>query len=726
MTVSTRDVLLLAVLCTGMNGGALAEDTGAPPVQSQPGALPRVVITGQRPADDNDYRVGTVDSLGPLGSTPILDTPYSIGILPEELIENSQATNFKDVSKYLPLVSYQEQQGPDILRPQTRGMQGGNFQNSRLDGLQMFVTVANAMEQFQQLEVLNGVSASLYGPANPSGMFNFVSKRPTAYDLRRVSVSYDSNSIGTVRVDLGGPIDKGGILSYRLNGLFGEGTGFVDRSHTRRVLGSLAVDVRPREDTVVELNYSDYHLLEKGYPGWFTYSESIILPPAPDPTRVGYGQTYAGVDLETRTGSVRVKHDFSSNWHFVVGALNQDASRDINTPVNNLRSNAGNYISSLANGFAPRFIMSSDMGYLDGTFQTGGLAHDLTIGTAGYKAQSYAVKTAATAASVLLGSANIDAPQSFPLPAAGLPNTRRNFNSSNSYQQGVNLGDTIRFNEHWATRLGISQDWFHTNNYSAKGATLPEYSDSGVSPTASLIFKPRERISTYLTYASSLQAGDLAPGTAANAGIGLAPYRSKEVEAGLKSSVANIDFTAALFRIERPFANTDPADNVFRISGNQVNKGLEMSAVGEVAGGLTLYGGVTLLNARLEDTGKASSDGKLFVGQPKVKGNMLLEYRIPGIEALVASFDWQFAAPRAGNDTNSFFAAGYNLFDLGARYTSQLMGTKLTWRLAVNNVTDRRYWSTVAPSNLTGTNTGNLLGHLGLPRTVLASASVDF
>jgi iron complex outermembrane receptor protein len=50
----------------------------------------------------------------------------------------------------------------------------------------------------------------------------------------------------------------------------------------------------------------------------------------------------------------------------------------------------------------------------------------------------------------------------------------------------------------------------------------------------------------------------------------------------------------------------------------------------------------------------------------------------------------------------------------------------VTWRLAVDNVTDRSYWSTVAPSNLTGANTGNLLAHFGTPRTVLAAVSVDF
>jgi iron complex outermembrane receptor protein len=739
MPRSTCTAALLSLLPLMLGGVAHAEDSDAQSAQvspqpqpaSQQPALPRVTVVGTQTPESN-YRVETVDSLGPLGSTKILDAPYSITILPLDLIENSQAVNFKDVSKYLPLVAYQEQQGPDILRPQTRGMQGGNFQNSRMDGMTMFVTVANALEQFQQIEVLNGVSASLYGPANPSGMFNFVSKRPTDYDLRRVSVAYDSNGIGTAHVDLGGRIDAAGVLSYRLNGVFGEGTGYVDGSHTKRVLGDLGVDIRPARNTVVELNYSDYHLINHGYPGWFTYGEKIDLPSAPDPTRVGLGQTYAGIDLETRMGSVRLKQDINSNWHLVVGALNQDALRDINTPVNNLKSNAGNYVSSFGNGFAPRFVMTSDAGYLNGDFSTGVLAHDLTLGTAGYKSQSYSVTTAPTAASVLLGSANINNPQTYPEPAAGPPATSPNFDSSTTYQQGVNVGDTIRFSDAWSTRLAVSQDWFHVDNYNAKAKALPEYSNSGASPTASLMFKPINSVTTYVTYASSLQAGDLAPGTpgapgaVANAGQSLPAYRSKEIEAGVKASLASIDYTAAIFRIQRPFANIDLSDNLFEISGEQVNKGLELSAVGEIVSGLTVYEGVTVLNARLEDTGVASTNDKVYVGAPKFKGNMLLEYRIPGMERLVAVFDWQFSSARPGNDTNSFYAAGYNLFDLGARYSSNWLGKNVTWRVAVNNVTDKSYWSTIAPSNLTGTNTGNLVAHLGAPRTVLASASFDF
>jgi iron complex outermembrane receptor protein len=726
MSRSIRPVLFAVVFLVAFAQIADADDA-APVSEAQPAALPRVTVVGNKESDDS-YRVESVDSIGPLGSQKLLDVPYTIGILSEDLIKNSQATNFKDVSKYLPLVAYQEQQGADILRPQTRGMQGGNFQNSRMDGMTFFITVANAMEQFQQIEVVNGVSASLYGPANPSGMFNFVSKRPTDYDLREVTVSYASDSIGTAHVDLGGKLDSNGVVSYRFNGLFGEGDAWVEHSHAKRVLGSLAVDVRPLEDTVIETNYSYYHLIDTGFPGWFSYGEKIILPPAPDPKNVGYGQNYAGVDMLTRMGSVRLKHDFNSDWHLVVGALNQDASRDINTPVDNLTNNNGNYTSSLANGFAPRFIMTSDAAYLDGNFTTWSVAHDLAIGTTGYKSQSYSVITPATAPSVLLGSASIDSPAIFPFPAAGLPNTGLNFDSSTTYQQGVNIGDTIRFTDQWATRLAVSQDWFHVDNYNAKAVALPEYADHGLSPTASLMYKPVGNMTVYATFASSLQAGDLAPsGTGlVNAGQSLPPYRSKEYEVGYKASLAKIDFTAALFRIQRPFANVNLADNAFEISGLQVNRGLELSAVGEVIPGLTVYGGVTLLDAKLENTPLATTNDQIYVGAPKVKGNTLFEYHLPTVPGLVATFDWQYSGPRAANDTNSFFVAGYNLFDVGARYTSSILAKSVTWRLAVDNVADKHYWSTIAPSNLTGANTGSLLAHFGSPRTVLASASIDF
>ena len=58
------------------------------------------------------------------------------------------------------------------------------------------------------------------------------------------------------------------------------------------------------------------------------------------------------------------------------------------------------------------------------------------------------------------------------------------------------------------------------------------------------------------------------------------------------------------------------------------------------------------LNARLENTPLPSTNDKLFVGTPKVKGNVLLEYHVPTLPGLTASFDYQFTGPRAGDDTN--------------------------------------------------------------------------
>jgi len=692
-----------------------------------------VVIQTSR--DKGDYRVQTLDSVGPLGQTPIVEVPYSISVLPSDLIENTQAVNFKEVSKYLPLVSYQEQQGPDILRPMTRGMQGGNFQNTKIDGMQVFFTGVTSMEQFDQIEVVSGAAGSLYGPAPPSGMFNFVTKRPTDYDLREFTATYASDSLGTAKADMGGKLDPGGIISYRLNALYGSGDGFVDASHERRTLVDLGVDVRPWEHTALELNYSSNVLDATGFPGWFTYPDAqqkngqyIVLPPAPDPQQVGYGQSYAGVYLRTTLGEARLKQDLGDNWHLVAGILNQDVQRDINTAVNNRTSNTGAYTTSFGSGFAPRFLMTSDVAYLNGNFDTWGIGHDLTIGSAGYRASSYSAITTATSASILLGTASIDAPAVYPEPPQGPPNVGSSYiyDSSDAYQQGFNLNDTLKINDYWLLHVGASQDWFHTDNFNNKSVLTTEYSNHGISPTGSIIFKPAANMSVYTTYTSSLQAGDLAPAGTVNSGDSLAPYRSKQYEVGYKANFDTINFTAALFDLERPFANVNPLDNTFEITGTQVNKGLELSAVGDVINGLTVYGGITLLHSILEDTPLASTNDRLYVGTPKVKGNVLFEYHVPTVSGLVATFDYQFSGPRPGDDSNQFTVAGYNLFDVGGRYTLKMWGTPVAWRLAVDNVTDRHYWSTIGPSNITGANTGNLVAHLGAPRTLEASVTVKF
>jgi len=111
-------------------------------------------------------------SIGPLGDKSIQDTPYSINVIPSELPQNQQLKSVREAFRYLPSV-----QGENI-RPQTRGLQAGVVQNTRMDGMNSAATTDYPIEQFDRIEVLNGLAGALYGPANPAGTFNYVLKRP--------------------------------------------------------------------------------------------------------------------------------------------------------------------------------------------------------------------------------------------------------------------------------------------------------------------------------------------------------------------------------------------------------------------------------------------------------------------------------------------------------------------------------------------------------------------
>ncbi len=178
-------------------GASLAEDLNFTTLNASASVTVQAAAAGTSSAG---YYVGTVDR-GVLGSAPIADQPYTITLLPADQIANTQVKNLRDALKYLPLVQFTEQQGPEIIRPATRGIQGSIAQNTRMDGMAMAITGANPMEQYQELQVENGLGGPLYGPANPSGMFDFVLKRATEERTNNLYLEQDSSSVGTAWLD---------------------------------------------------------------------------------------------------------------------------------------------------------------------------------------------------------------------------------------------------------------------------------------------------------------------------------------------------------------------------------------------------------------------------------------------------------------------------------------------------------------------------------------------
>jgi iron complex outermembrane receptor protein len=446
---------------------------------------------------------------------------------------------------------------------------------------------------------------------------------------------------------------------------------------------------------------------------------------APDPTTPGFGQPESGLNLATRTTQGRVKHDFSNTWHLTAGLQFQRADREISTQVMALQNNAGDYTASLASGFAPRFTVLGHLTSLNGRVTTGRFEHTVAFGVTGYQFKTYSDFVNPPPASVRLGSASIANPTVFPLPPAGIPTHTNIFNPAVINQQGFNMVDSVALSRRWSARIAISQDWIWTDNYNNAGVRTGGYADNGLSPLASLMFKPTSRMTLYGTYGSSLQQGDIAPTTASNASEALPPYRSTQTEIGYKIAFPLIDLATAAFRINRPFAMTDPTDNVFKISGDQVNTGVEAILTGRVTKRLLMFGGLTVIDPTLTNTGNALTEGKQFVNIPKFKSNLLTEYRFLG-EGTYASMNWQYVGRRPIDDINSTYTPAYNVVDLGVRHSHTVGKAVATWKFQVNNISDVHYWSTIGPGNITGTNVGSYTGHSGTPRTVQASIDIAF
>lgn len=660
-------------------------------------------------------------TIGPLGDKRLVDSPYALDVVPADLIQNQQLRSVREAFRYLPSV-----QGENI-RPQTRGLQAGVVQNVRVDGLNIAATTDYPTEQFDRIEVLNGLAGALYGPANPAGTFNFVLKRPTDEPVRRITLGYATASTPYLAVDLGGSFGEGKMFGYRINLAGEQGEQFVDNSNLRRRFASLAFDVKFSPDTKLETNISRYHFTTKGLPGTFSLgSGTVRFPESPDPERVGYGQPFAGDDNVTDTVSGRLKHRFSNDWTVVAGLLQQSSDRASTVPTLTLSNNTGAYsVTTATTTFTLDRILSNTIA-LNGRVKAGGLTHDLVFSNTGFNWDRYQPYRLGA---ITLGSSNLANPTVFAMPG-NLPDFKYRYKSLSTEQQSLTAGDTVTFNDQWSLGVFLSQSWIKVRQFnSADAPTGTPYDDSGLSTNLTLGYKPTPDSTIYGSFADSLQQGDVAPATSpGNANLALPPFRSRQFELGYKTLIdKRLALTAALFRIERPFAAIDPADRVFKVLGDQVNKGLELTANGALTPDLALYSGITFLDPKVLNTGNAATSNKQVLGLSKVVASVLLDYRIAAVPGLFVSGRVNFANKRPGDYANAYSVDGYTVLDLGVRYATQFMGKALGLNLSVNNATNERYWANITPSGQNGyTGAGNGQGTIGNPRTVRVTAQLDF
>lgn len=669
-------------------------------------------------ATNPQYNTDTV-SMGPLGNQKVLDTPFSVTAVPQDLIENLQLKTVTDTLRMLPSVEIRNQQGFEIARPQSRGFQGSVVQATRLDGLNIIGTTAIPAENLAGIQVLNGLAGALYGPATPAGVFNYILKRPTDVPFATFTESYDSNAVFTEHLDAGGR-SADGTVAYRFDVVHGQGESYAPESDTDRTLASGAVDFHLGHDTVVETNFSHYETDITGLPGSFVYfgkPNFPVLPKAVDPTRLGYGQPGAGTDLITDTGLVKVKHRINNDWNFEIGGLYQNAIRNLFGITNTVTDDLGNYTVTKNFNAVPHFTIASNTASLNGRFNWAGFNNELTIGTNGFVNGQYSYRNSIA---TVLGSANLSDPVVF--PTKPIPDNGGQYKSGVLSNQTIVTADTFHFNDQWAVQGVVSTSFLHSESYSKTGAVTSENDADGiVSPTVSLIYKPVPGITAYATYAKSVEPGEQAPAGTANANEFLTPYQDEEYELGIKYAVTpSLLATFDIFHMTRPLAATDAISNVFAVVGKQRNNGAEFFLQGDIFSDLSVFGGVSIIDARLQDTGVASTDDNMVVGVPLVKSDIAVDYHPAILHGLALTGALHAESERAATNTNNSFAPSYATFDLGTRASWTFDNRPVTARFQVLNVGNVFYYSSIADGNIVGSPGANT-AYLGTPRTFMLS-----
>jgi iron complex outermembrane recepter protein len=288
--------------------------------------------------------------------------------------------------------------------------------------------------------------------------------------------------------------------------------------------------------------------------------------------------------------------------------------------------------------------------------------------------------------------------------------------------------DNSRLNKQWAVQAVLNTSFLSSKSYGVNGNVTSSDSTNGVlSPTVSLIYKPIAPLTFYATYANSIEQSDQAPVGTANANQFLAPYHDEEYEAGVKYALSK-DFLITLdgFQMTRPYAAaTDPTTNLFQVIGMQRNIGAELFVQGAITPDLSIFGGVTYIDARLEDTGVAATNDKFVVGVPQLKSDVALDYHPAFFNGFAITAAAHYESQRAATNTNNSFAPSFATFDPGVRYTTQVLQHRVTTRFQVLNVTNTKYYVSIADGNIVGSPGANT-AYLGTPQTFMASVSVDF
>ncbi|MES2069338.1 MAG: TonB-dependent siderophore receptor [Pseudomonadota bacterium] len=692
--------------------------------------LPEVVISAVKQDSHKAERA----SVGGFSEAPLLETPASITVFTQGLMQDLRIRQTTDAMKFdasvndaYNAVGYAEQFS-------IRGFTLDNTSSYRKDGLAIPGDASIPLENKERIEILKGIAGFQAGFATPGGVINYVTKRPTSTPLRSVTVEASERGTLYGAVDLGGQFDDA-RFGYRINAAGERLRSYVKGANGERQFASLAFDWKISPQALLQLDMDYQHKSQLSVPGFQLFNGTDLPRNVSADTMLNNQPWARPVDTRDSNIGLRFEYKFNDNWQASLSANKHEFKRDDYTAFPYGCSSAGLFPGYCANGDYDVYDYQSTnesksplatQALLQGNFLAGGLRHALTLGFSSFERRDRfgdcvygKVDCFGTESN---GISNIYNPVVVPPSTivTGPVTLRRSEKEWSVFAQDiVSLTDSLKLH------LGARHVHIKRDQFIDADTPNSTYDNSYLLPNVALVFSPQKNWSVYGSFTEGLEHGSIAPLGTKNVNQILDPSKSRQYELGLKADLSrDLSISAAVFRIkkslegEKLLASTDTEASFVHL-GEAEHTGLELAAQGRLTNELMLGASVTALRARQYDTGDVTLDGKRVTNVPSLKASVYADYAVQQVPGLRLNATALYAGDKAFSPDNSVVVPGYTVMNLGARYATHIAGTAATLRFNVDNVFDKFYWRDVTQS---------LGGYLfpGASRTYKVSAQFDF
>jgi catecholate siderophore receptor len=247
-------------------------------------------------------------------------------------------------------------------------------------------------------------------------------------------------------------------------------------------------------------------------------------------------------------------------------------------------------------------------------------------------------------------------------------------------------------------RIDVKYDTVSTSNIAASFGRV----DRAVSGRAGLVYKPTPRGSVYGVFSTSFNpsydgAFGLTLGATGTNDAALAPERSRNFEVGTKWDVTPRLFaTLAAFRTEKTNAKTtDATTGATVLAGNQQVSGIELGLTGNLTPDWSVFTGLSLMHGTVEESEVAAEVDRRLSYVPEQSFNVWSSYRLPMNTTVGGGA--QFTAGYYFNNTNALSSANAAAIQRLTRYwlfnamVSHRLAAHIDLQINMSNLAGTRY-----------------------------------